>query len=69
MVIGSNALGTTPGSVMNSFIHIASCEASEAEMYSDSVEDFATMLCLTLLHLTAAPFKINTYPDYDFEFG
>src|SRR3954470_12094814 len=61
--IGSSALRTTPSSVMNSFIHIASCEASEAAMYSDSVEDLATTLCFALLQLTAAPFKINTYPD------
>src|SRR3954451_20136447 len=52
---------------MNSFIHIASCEASEAAMYSDSVEDLATTLCFALLQLTAAPFKINTYPDCDLE--
>src|SRR4051812_11909608 len=63
----SSALGTTPSSVMNSFIHIASCEASEAAMYSDSVEDLATTLCVALLQLTAAPFKINTYPDCDLE--
>src|SRR4051812_18133391 len=65
--IGSSALGTTPSSVMNSFIHIASCEASEAAMYSDSVEDLATTLCFALLQLTAATFKINTYPDCDLE--
>src|SRR3954449_708134 len=67
MTNGSNALATTPSSVMNSFIQIASCAASEAAMYSDSVEEFATTLCLALLQLTAAPFKINTYPDCDFE--
>src|SRR3954471_10681060 len=49
MDIGSSALGTTPIFVMNSFIHIASCEASEAAMYSDSIEDLATTLCFALL--------------------
>src|SRR3954464_2895235 len=65
--IGSSALGTTPSSVMNSFIHIASCEASEAAMYSDSGQDLATTLCFALLHLTAAPPKTNTYPECDLE--
>jgi hypothetical protein len=37
MVIGSNALGTTPSSVMKHFIDIASDEASKAAMYFDSV--------------------------------
>jgi hypothetical protein len=48
---------------MNLFIHTASDEASEAAMYSDSVEDFATVHCLELHQLTVAPFNINTYPD------
>ncbi|KAK1694525.1 hypothetical protein QYE76_011222 [Lolium multiflorum] len=61
MTSGSNALGTTPSSTMNLFIHTTSDEASEAAMYSDSVEDFATMHCLELAQLTAAPFNINTY--------
>ncbi|MCY5088380.1 hypothetical protein OV015_25485, partial [Salmonella enterica subsp. enterica serovar 1,4,[5],12:i:-] len=47
---------------MNLFIHTASDEASEAAMYSDSVEDFATVHCFELDQLTAAPFNINTYP-------
>jgi hypothetical protein len=48
---------------MNLFIHIASDEAFEATMYSDSVEDFATVHCLALIQLTAPPFNTNTYPD------
>src|SRR3954468_7959295 len=64
---GSNALGTTPSSVMNSFPQIASCAASEAAKNYDSVEDFDMLLCLALLQLIVAPFKINTYPDCDFE--
>ena len=47
-VIGPNALGITPRSVMNSFIQIASCAASEAAMYSASHVDPATTLCLQL---------------------
>src|SRR3954467_13464496 len=59
--------GMTPRSVMNSFIHIASCDASEAAMYSVSHVDPATTLCLQLHQLTAPPFKINTYPVCDLE--
>ena len=47
-----DALGITPRSVMNSFIQIASCAASEAAMYSASHVDPATMLCLQLHQLT-----------------
>ena len=43
-VIGPDALGMTPRSVMNSFIHIVSCAASEAAMYSASHVDPATTL-------------------------
>ena len=66
-VIGPDALGITPRSVMNSFIKIASCAASEAVMYSASHVDPATMLCLQLHQLTAPPFKIYTYPVCDLE--
>ena len=55
-------IGMTPRSVMNSFIQIASCAASEAAMYSASHVDHATMLCLQLHQLTAPPSKIYTYP-------
>jgi hypothetical protein len=48
---------------MNSFIQTASSAASEAAMYSASVVDLATTLCLELLQLTAPPFITNTYPD------
>ena len=66
-VIGPDALGITPRSVMNSFIQTASCAASEAAMYSASNVDPATTLCLQLHQLTAPPFKIYTYPVCDFE--
>ena len=62
-----DALGMTPRSVMNSFIHIASCAASEAAMYSASHVDPATTPCLQLHQLTAPPFKIYTYPVCDLE--
>src|SRR3954469_11230821 len=61
-LIGPDALGMTPRSVMNSFTQIASCAASEAAMYSASHVAPATTLCLPLPHLTAPPFKIYTYP-------
>ena len=54
---GFDTLGITPWSVMNSFIQIASCAASEAAMYSASHVDPATTLCLQLHQLTAPPFK------------
>ena len=66
-VIGPDALGKTPRSVMNSFTQIASCAASEAAMYSASHVDPATTLCLQLHQLTAPPFKIYTYPVCDLE--
>ena len=66
-VIGPDALGITPRSVMNSFIQTASCAASEAAMYSASHVDPATTLCLQLHQLTAPPFKIYTYLVCDFE--
>ena len=47
-LIGPDALGMTPRSVMNSFTQIASCAASEAAMYSASHVDPATTLCLQL---------------------
>src|SRR3954471_8633816 len=65
--IGPGTLGMTPRSVMNSFIQIASCAASEAAMYSASHVDPATTLCLQLHQLTAPPFKISTYPVCDLE--
>ena len=66
-VIGPDALGMTPRSVMNSFTYIASCAASEAAMYSASHVDPATTLCLQLHQLTAPPFKIYMYPVCDLE--
>src|SRR3954470_4152326 len=66
-VIGPDALGMTPRSVMNSFTQIASCAASEAAMYPASHVDPATTLCLQLHQLTAPPFKIYTYPVCDLE--
>ena len=66
-VIGPDALGITPTSVMNSFIQTASCATSEAAMYSASHVDPATTLCLQLHQLTAPPFKIYTYPVCDLE--
>ena len=60
-------IGMTPRSVMKSFIHIASCAASEASMYSASHVDPATTLCLQLHQLTAPPFNIYTYPVCDLE--
>ena len=66
-LIGPDALGMTPRSVMNSFTQIASCAASEAAMYSASHVDPATTLCLQLHQLTAPPFKIYTYPVCDLE--
>jgi hypothetical protein len=60
-----NGLGTTPSSVMNSFIQ-TTCAASKEAMYYDSVENVATTLCLELLQLIFAPFNINTYLDCDF---
>ena len=66
-VIGPDALGITPRSVMNSFIQTASCAAFEAAMYSASHVDPATTLCLQLHQLTAPPFKIYTYPVCDLE--
>src|SRR3954471_23377220 len=65
--IGPDALVKTPRSVMNSFIQIASCAASEAAMYSASHVDPVMTLCLQLHQLTAAPFKIYTYPVCDLE--
>src|SRR4051812_1764806 len=55
---GSNALGTTPSSVMKFLIQTPSLDASAAAMYSASTVDLAITLCLQLLHLTAPPFKI-----------
>src|SRR3954463_15259048 len=66
-VIGADTLGITPRSVMNSFIQIASCAASEAAMYSASHVDPTTTLCLQLHQLTAPPFKIYTYMVCDLE--
>mgnify|MGYP000465839875 CR=1 FL=1 len=66
-LIGPDALGMTPRSVMNSFTQIASCAASEAAMYSASHVDPATTLCLQLHQLTAPPFNIYTYPVCDLE--
>src|SRR6187401_2141722 len=66
-VIGPDALGITPRSVMNSFIRTPSCAASEAAMYSASHVDAATTLCLQLHQLTAPPFKIYTYLVCDLE--
>ena len=61
-VIGPDALGITPRSVMNSFIQTPSCVVSEAAIYSASHVDPATMLCLELHQLKTPPFNINTYP-------
>jgi hypothetical protein len=55
---GSNALGTTPSSVMKFLIQTPSLDAYEAAMYSASIVDPAITLCLQLLQLTAPPFKI-----------
>ena len=66
-VIGPDALGTTPRSVMSSFIQIPSWAASEAAMYSASHVDAAMTLCLQLHQLTASLFKMYTYPVCDLE--
>jgi len=65
--IGSDALGITPRSDMNSFIQAPSFAASEAAMYSASHVDPTTTLCLELHELTAPPFNINTYLVCDLE--
>ena len=66
-VIGPDALGMTPRSVMNSFTQIASCAASEHAKYSASHVDPTTTLFLQLHQLAAPPFKIYTYPVCDLE--
>ena len=66
-VNGSNALDTTPRSVMNFFIQTPSFAASEAAMYSASHVESATTLCLEPHQLTAPPLRINTYPVCDLE--
>ena len=63
--IGSDALGITPRSDMNSFIQTPSCAASEAAMYSASHVDPAMPLCLELHQLTAPSFNINMYSVCD----
>src|SRR5215216_7686178 len=55
--IRPDALGMTPRSDMNSFIHTPSFAASGAAMYSASHVDPATTLCLELHQLTAPPFN------------
>src|ERR1041384_7625582 len=44
-----------------------SFDASQAAIYSDSIVDWATTDCLTLLQLIAPPFNMKTYPVWDFE--
>ena len=58
-------LGTTPNSVMNFLNQTASLAASDAAIYSASIVESATVLCLELFQLTALPFKVNTNPDCD----
>ncbi|MFS7898947.1 hypothetical protein Hanom_Chr00s036088g01772331 [Helianthus anomalus] len=53
-------LGITSRSAMNFFIQTASLAASEAAIYSDSVVDWATTLCLELFQVIAPPFKVKT---------
>ncbi|KAJ0796430.1 hypothetical protein HanRHA438_Chr04g0176191 [Helianthus annuus] len=60
--MGFMILGTTSRSVMNFFIQAASFAASDATMYSDSVVESATTLCLELFHETAPPLRVNTKP-------
>ncbi|GJW34006.1 putative reverse transcriptase domain-containing protein [Tanacetum coccineum] len=40
-------------------------EASQAEIYSDSHVESATVSCFELFHVTAPPFNKNTQPDYE----
>src|SRR3954471_6570084 len=64
---GPVQLGKTPSSITNFFSHIASFDASQAEIYSDSIVDWETSACLPLLQLIAPPFNTKTYPVWDFE--
>src|ERR1041385_778340 len=64
---GSVQLGKTPSSITNFFSHSASCDASQAAIYSDSIVDWATTDCLPLLQLIAPLFNKKTYPVWDFE--
>src|SRR3954462_2870065 len=66
-LIGPDALGMTPRSVMDSVAQIASCAASKAAMSSASHVDPATTLCVQLHQLTAPPFNIYTSPVCDLE--
>ena len=58
-------LGTIPNSEMNSFNQTALLAASDAAIYSASIVESATVLCLKLFQLTTPPFKVNTNPNYD----
>ncbi|EFH51116.1 predicted protein, partial [Arabidopsis lyrata subsp. lyrata] len=60
--MGPEILGTTPSSVMNFLIQTASLAASEAAIYSASVVESATVLCLELFQLTAPPLRQKTNP-------
>ena len=63
----TDALGMTPRSDMNSFIHTPSFAASEAALYSASHVEPTMTLCLELHQLRAPPFNINTYPVWDLD--
>ena len=58
---------TTPNPWMKFLIQTASFAASDAAIYSASVVESAVVSYLELFQLTAPPFKVNMYPDMDFE--
>ena len=58
--------GTTPSSLTNFRIQIASLAASDAAMYSASVVESAVILYLELFQLTAPPLQVKTNPEIDF---
>ena len=65
--IGYSFVGTTPSPKINFLFQTASLEASEATIYSASIDDVATVLYLALFQSTAPPFEMKTYPVSDFE--
>ena len=65
MVVGW--LGLKPRSISKFHIQIASCVACVELMYLALVDESAGDVCALLLHESAAPAIINTYPLMDFQ--
>ena len=59
--------GITSNPWMKFLIQTASFAASDATIYSISVVESVVVSYLELFQLTIPPFKVNMYPDMDFE--